>query len=52
MSPNQSDSSPQENTQGWHYTPKSAARIIQPFDPTRTTSGEMAKTIPQLRKLG
>jgi hypothetical protein len=45
MRANQSDSSPPENTQGWHYTPKSPARTIQPFDPTRTTSREMAKTI-------
>jgi len=32
--------------------PKSPARTIQPLDPTRTTSREMAKTNLQLRKLG
>ena len=37
---------------GRHYTLKSPSRIIQPFDPTRTASREIAKNTPQLRKLG
>jgi hypothetical protein len=41
-----------ENTQGRHYMLKSASRTIQPFDPTRTTSREMAKMTPELLKLG
>jgi hypothetical protein len=52
MHPNQSDSPPQENTQGRHYTPKSPSLTTQPLDPTRITPSEIAKTIPQLRKLG
>jgi hypothetical protein len=52
MRQNKSDSSPSENTQGRHYTLKSPSRIIQPFDPTRTASREIAKNTPQLRKLG
>jgi hypothetical protein len=48
----QNSSAAKENTQGRHYTLKSPSRIIQPFDPTRTASREIAKNTPQLRKLG
>jgi hypothetical protein len=46
------DSTSPENTQGWHYKPKSAAAATQPFDPTRTTARQNRKMAPELRKLG
>jgi hypothetical protein len=48
----QTTAAPKENTQGRHYTLKSPSPTVQHFDPTRTTSREIAKTTPQLRKLG
>jgi hypothetical protein len=41
-----------ENTQGRHYTLKSLVRAAQPLDSTHTGSRKIAKTTPQLRKLG
>jgi hypothetical protein len=41
-----SDSSLPENTQGWHYTPKSPERTAQALDPTHAASPKIAKTIP------
>ena len=48
----QSESVEKENTQGRHYTRKSGSRTIQPFDPTRVTNRKIAKTTPELLKLG
>jgi hypothetical protein len=48
----QNRSAAKENPQGRHYTLKSPSRTVQPFDPTRTTSREIAKTTPQLLKFG
>jgi hypothetical protein len=48
----QNRSAAKENPQGRHYTLKSPSRIVQPIDPTRTTSREIAKTTPQLLKFG
>src|SRR5712691_11897788 len=42
----QNPSVAKENTQGRHYTLKSPSRTVQPFDPTRTASREIAKTTP------
>jgi len=41
-----------ENTQGRHYTLKSLVRAAQPLDSIHTGSRKIAKTTPQLRKLG
>jgi hypothetical protein len=47
-----SDSPLSENTQGWHYMPKSAGRATQPLDPTHAAISKIRKTRPKLRKLG
>jgi len=47
-----SNSSLPENTQGWHYMPKSAIRATYTLDPTHAASCEITKTDPKLRKLG
>jgi hypothetical protein len=48
----QTTSAAKENTQGRHYTLKSLLRAAQPLDSTHTGSRKIAKTTPQLRKLG
>jgi len=48
----QTTSTAKENTQGRHYTLKSAAYTIQPVDLTHTDFRKMAKTARELRKLG
>ena len=48
----QTTSAAKENTQGRHYTLKSLFRVAQPLDQTHTSSRKIAKTTPQLRKLG
>jgi hypothetical protein len=52
MRPIKYDSSSPENTQGWHYMPKSATRATEALDPTHAASCEITKTDPKLRKLG
>jgi hypothetical protein len=52
MRPIESDSSLPENTEGWHYTPKSPPCHHQPIDPTRSDSRKIGKMDIQLRKLG
>jgi hypothetical protein len=48
----QNTSPAKENTQGRHYMPKSHVRALQAFDPARIAQRPIAKTTPQLRKLG
>src|SRR5580700_10110948 len=50
--PPESPSPQKEKTLGRHYTPNSLTQPVQPFDPTRPASREMAKTTLKLRKLG
>jgi hypothetical protein len=46
------DPSAKENTQGRHYTPKSALRNTQLLDPATARSPKIASSDSQLRKLG
>jgi hypothetical protein len=48
----QSQPAAKEKTQGRHYTRKSGAQTVQPFDLTRLTNRKIVKITLQLRKLG
>ena len=50
--PSQSPPKQKRNNQGRHYTLKPRLRANQPFDPTHSTSRKIAKTTPELLKLG
>jgi hypothetical protein len=52
MSAIKTDKPVKENTQGRHYTPKSALRETQVPDLTTSPSPKIALSDPQLRKLG
>jgi hypothetical protein len=46
------EKSEKENTQGRHYTPKSAATLSQVFDPITAPPPKIASNDSQLLKLG